>query len=377
MKRLANFPDRLLLAVVGLTPQVVTETLFALIVGQQYPFIPTRLKLITTGNAYSRLHAQLLDDKNGKLYAFARDYAPELLPRISDTEIVVLRDAQERELPDIASADDSTAAADQIIEIVREATRAHDRAICASIAGGRKSMGFLLGYAMSLFGRPQDRLSHVLVNKPFQDQPAFFYPPPQSQLILASPDASPVSTDEARITLTDIPFLRLRETLPDWLLTRHSGFAETIADAQGELAPVRLTLCVAQSELRCAGESLRLSPVEFAFAWWLAEKWLEERPAHMGISWRDARPADFLIYYAKVAKEGHRQRVAQALGTAMEQQWFEQRVSRLNKLVKRHLGVFSRYCRITSHGKRPFTRYGFSPALAEIRIEEGHPGGTQ
>ena len=38
-------------------------------------------------------------------------------------------------------------------------------------------MGFYLGYAFSLYARPQDRLSHVLVSSPFESHPEFFYPP--------------------------------------------------------------------------------------------------------------------------------------------------------------------------------------------------------
>jgi hypothetical protein len=37
---------------------------------------------------------------------------------------------------------------------------------------------FLLGYALlSPFGRAQDRLSHVLVSKPFESHPKFYFPP--------------------------------------------------------------------------------------------------------------------------------------------------------------------------------------------------------
>lgn len=39
-------------------------------------------------------------------------------------------------------------------------------------------MGFALGYAMSLFGRPQDCLSHVLVSDPYERVPDFYYPTP-------------------------------------------------------------------------------------------------------------------------------------------------------------------------------------------------------
>ncbi|MBP6582128.1 MAG: hypothetical protein KA204_01445, partial [Chromatiaceae bacterium] len=42
------FPRRILLAVTGLTPQVVTETLYALAMERQPPFIPTEIHLLTT-----------------------------------------------------------------------------------------------------------------------------------------------------------------------------------------------------------------------------------------------------------------------------------------------------------------------------------------
>ena len=36
---------------------------------------------------------------------------------------------------------------------------------------------------MTLFGRPQDRLSHVLVPEPFESSWGFFYPTPYSRII--------------------------------------------------------------------------------------------------------------------------------------------------------------------------------------------------
>ncbi len=42
------YPRRILLAVTGLTPQVITETLYALAVQRQPAFIPTEIHLLTT-----------------------------------------------------------------------------------------------------------------------------------------------------------------------------------------------------------------------------------------------------------------------------------------------------------------------------------------
>lgn len=79
-----------------------------------------------------------------------------------------------RELDDSRSLDDNQAIADFIIDEVRALTSDENTQLHASIAGGRKTMTFFLGYAMSLFGRTQDRLSHVLVSEPYENLPDFF-----------------------------------------------------------------------------------------------------------------------------------------------------------------------------------------------------------
>ena len=66
-------------------------------------------------------------------------------------------------MDDARSREDQEALGDFIIAKVAELTSDPKTCIHASIAGGRKTMTFYLGYAMSLFGRIQDELSHVLV----------------------------------------------------------------------------------------------------------------------------------------------------------------------------------------------------------------------
>lgn len=365
--------ERILLAVVGLAPQIVTETLFALIVGQPHPFVPTRLHLVTTGEGEARIRLQLLDPEEGALPAFARDYAPALLEVVERTRMDVLHDGKGRILDDITQPEEIMAAADQILDVVRQLTAGDDSALCASIAGGRKSMGFLLGYAMSLYGRPQDRLTHVLVNPPFQNHPGFFYPPRRERILFVPPDNEPISTKAARVLLTDIPFLRLRENLPAWLLQARSSFSDTIADLQGRLAPPRLVLRVPCREIECGGRNLPVPPVDFAFAWWLARHSLAHGDEARGLSWRDACPEEFLSLYRRVAAEGHLRRVRGAFLDGVEKEWFEQRVSRFNKLVKDHLGALARYCAIITIGSRPRTRYGFAREL-QIAIEDDASG---
>ncbi|CAK0749007.1 hypothetical protein CCP4SC76_10006 [Gammaproteobacteria bacterium] len=63
----ATRPRRILLAVTGLSPQVVTETLYALAVMQDPPWIPDEVQLITTAEGAERARLALLSDGSSPL----------------------------------------------------------------------------------------------------------------------------------------------------------------------------------------------------------------------------------------------------------------------------------------------------------------------
>ncbi len=367
----ATFPRRVLLAVVGLTPQVVTETLYALAVQRRPAFIPTRLRLVTTSEGAERIRLQLLDPESGAFAAFASQYAPELHRVLEESVIDVLRRPDGQEFADTADEEASAHAADRIASIAREETAQADAAIWASIAGGRKTMGFLLGYAMSLFGRRQDRLSHVLVNAPFEGHPGFFFPPRKPQVIFAQRDNRPARTDDARISLAEIPFLRLREGLPRRLLEGKAGYAVTIAEAQSVLEPARMTIIVGQACVLCGDARIRMPPVDLAFTLWLARRRLAGAPDGGAINWRTARVPDFLQEHARVARgAAQASRVRATLKLGIPKDWFEQRVTRINKLFEDALGLSAGAYMLRKSGKRPSTAYGLSPDLAEVTIME-------
>lgn len=85
-----------------------------------------------------------------------------------------------RELADIGSEAENTAAADFIMETVRGLAMDDGVRLVASIAGGRKTMSALLFSVMSLLGKEDDLLTHILVNEPFESRgltPRFYFPP--------------------------------------------------------------------------------------------------------------------------------------------------------------------------------------------------------
>ena len=181
-RRPETWPRRILLMVTGRTPQVVTETLFALTQTRRPPFVPTEVRLITTAEGAADARLSLLSETPGWFHALCRDYGLTGI-RFTAEMIEELHDDQGRPLPDIRSCTENDRAADQIVERVRALTEDPEAALHVSLAGGRKTMGYYLGYALSLFGRIQDRLSHVLVSAPYESNRDFYYPTPDSRII--------------------------------------------------------------------------------------------------------------------------------------------------------------------------------------------------
>ncbi|TSE25407.1 CRISPR-associated ring nuclease Csm6 [Tepidimonas aquatica] len=148
-----------LLAVTGLSPQVVTETLYALAQEKNPDAIPREVHLITTAEGAERARLMLLSESPGWFERLRGDWA---LPPIAfdEAHIDVLRDGNGQPLRDVRTAQDNRAAADQIADWVRRLTEDEHSTLHVSLAGGRKTLGFFAGYALSLWGRSQDRLSH-------------------------------------------------------------------------------------------------------------------------------------------------------------------------------------------------------------------------
>ena len=94
-------------------------------------------------------------------------------------------------------------------------------------------MGFYLGYALSLYGRAQDRPSHVVVNAPYESDRDFFYSPPKSRTI-QDRDGRSYDARDARVTLADIPFVRLREALGRDLLAGSASFSAVVEAVRGK-----------------------------------------------------------------------------------------------------------------------------------------------
>ena len=265
------YPRKLLLAVTGLSPQILTETVYALAVAGRPAFIPDEVHLITTADGAEYARHTLLDSGMGRFSELLRDYGLQDRIRFDADCIHLIPGLDGQPLHDIQTPEDNIRAADTITELVRHFTLSDDTALHVSIAGGRKTMGFFMGYALSLYGREQDRLSHVLVSGPFESNHDFYFPPAQPR-VLFDRNNKPIHTSDARITLAEIPFVRLRHVHAQIGLDSQAGFSQAVAVAQAQLAPPELRVDLTRQSLTCAGQTIRLEPAVFAYYAWLAKR---------------------------------------------------------------------------------------------------------
>jgi CRISPR-associated protein (TIGR02584 family) len=337
-----QFPHRILIAVSGLSPQIITETIFGLSQVAE-PFYPTQMHIFTTKEGYDRARLTLLgevSDKGGWLARLAQDYQ---LPEIEFNEgfIHVLADDQGKQLEDLRTEEDNVRLADMITSKMRELihTYGDDCALHVSIAGGRKTMGFYVGYALSLLGRAQDRLSHVLVSENYEGHPEFFYPTPYSKIINTR-DNKPLDTKEAQISMAEIPFVRLSSAFAKPVIAEHMRYSELIEMTQKAInGEVSLGLNDATREITASGITLELPPAEYAFYRLFTDLILQESPTGMHHSSDGEQLAKaYLAHYQRHAFADY-DNASKTLKNGMEKEYFEQRLTNIKKRLVKALGA--------------------------------------
>ncbi|AMO56215.1 CRISPR-associated ring nuclease Csm6 [Endozoicomonas montiporae] len=246
----------------GMSPQILTETLYALMV-QDKPLIPDEIHLVTTVQGREKARAGLLDSGKGQFYRFCEDYgfSPDAF---SERTIHVIHDAQGNALNDIKTPSDNEATADTITRLIQQFTADPDTRLHVSLAGGRKTMSYYTGYALSLYGRKQDQLSHVLVSEGYESCHDFYYPTPESRM-LENRFGEPCDAADAEVTLANIPFVRLREDLPERFLQGKACFSETIRIMGKVDEPRSLNIHVQASTITVSGCVVPIADLELAF----------------------------------------------------------------------------------------------------------------
>ncbi len=366
-----TFRRRVLVAVTGLSPQIVTETLFALAVQQAPAFVPTEVHLITTQEGANRARLSLLSDSPGGFHGLRKDYdLPEIA--FSAANIHVLVDAHGHPMSDIRTPEDNRMAADSITALVRELTADPESALHVSIAGGRKTMGFFLGYALTLFGRPQDRLSHVLVTAPFESSYQFFYPTPYTKVIELG-DLQLADTATAQVMLAEIPFVSLRHGLPNTLLNGRANYNEAVDAIKHSLGPASLIVDLRQHRITAATIPFHIAPAQLALLAVFARRLLNgEGPINAPA--KEVPDAAWAQSYLKELRKisgqlSDKDSTERALSAGMDGSYFSTALARLHKALKKQLGAAATPYLIQDGGHRP-RRYSLGLPAAAVTLLE-------
>lgn len=225
----------ILIFVTGATPQIITETIYAL-AAKPKPVIPHKLYFITTSKGKELIKKSLIQ---GNILQSLADEMNLTLPPIEDDSFIIAKDEQGSEIDDIRSEKENTAMGDLITSFIRQQAEDLTARLHCSLAGGRKTMSFYIGSALQLFGRQWDRLYHVLVTPEFESNPKFFFKPAKNTVIehrMPEGSIKKLNTKDAEISLVELPFIRLRHKL-----TLHEkGFLELVEEGQREIDTAKM-----------------------------------------------------------------------------------------------------------------------------------------
>ncbi len=338
----------ILLIVTGASPQVLTETLYA--IHQAGKPFPDKVIAITTESTKTVLMNGLFRD--GRLANLIEQYnLPDL--KMTEDDIYLIADNNGRYLDKGNTEEDQGVMADFITRTVAELTAQENTCIHASIAGGRKTMAFYLGYAMSMLGRRQDKLSHVFVNDELEFVRDFWFPTKDDCWVTGKNGQGEVNCKDGVITLAEIPFVRMRSNLDSKLVGSiiDTSFCQQVSKMNQCFEPdFSLLLNVATKSLELLGIEIKLTPKEFAFYWWLYEEgdqgFLRSHQAYDDTN----NSGKYLSYYLKVSQDSRLLTTFKACELAIKQgdydgingmpnEWFEQNLSKINNKIDEKLSI--------------------------------------
>ena len=366
-----------LLAVSGLSPQVITEALYALW-HQGRPV--SRLEIITTRRGKEKILSELFAPVGGRVEAFLQEFAidresidfgPHLLQ--------VIKDETGAEREDILTREDNELLLRACLQSACRLTSDPDNAVFFLVAGGRKTMTSCLTLAAQLYGRPQDRLYHVLVTPDFEQCRDFWYPPKVPRPLTlrdALGRSYTLSTRYAEVELISIPFISVRDRLDPGLLSRPQQPGELMASLIRDQPP-SLVVDLKAGKLIYMKMELDLFPAQLALYAFFAER---KKSCRMDGPCRECTACYLELGAILQGQEAITRNYHQA-GSPMEsmsdtgilgltQENFNSYKSKINRAITQRYGQnLAAELIIESVDRRPNTRYGLRLDRASLRLE--------
>ena len=232
----------ILVAVMGTTPAILTETIWALAHKEQT--LPDEVVVIATKTGRRKLEEELLSGGNPVWLRLRKALEDEGLPvagklRFGETSIRVIPDARGDGIADLRTKEENLGAADFMLRQLRQYTEDPGTVVLTSIAGGRKTMSALMFSCMTLLGRPDDKVYHVLLPSPFEGgvSPAFYFP--EKGAVYTAKDGKKYSAADVDGELFEVPYVRMRELYREKYRANPPGYQALVAQVQASVWPAR------------------------------------------------------------------------------------------------------------------------------------------
>lgn len=263
---------------IGTSPAVLTETVWAL-AHQAQPVVPDEIVVITTKLGKEALRAAVMSGESSVWERLKAALCKEKIALdgklvFGDTSIRVMPDERGNEADDLRTGADNLRAADFMLGELRKYTENNETTVLCSIAGGRKTMSALLFSCMSLLGREQDKVYHVLIPPEYEcgiDPPFFFPRKGVSHQLLSrgKPTGKKVSSAKIGIELFEVPFVRMRGWYQEKFKSIPPSYRTLVSKVQGIAPPANLplpqfVLDASSGVLKIDGRACELSDTCFA-----------------------------------------------------------------------------------------------------------------
>ena len=256
----------ILICVSGLTPQIVTETLFCLTVKEKVPI--DEIYVLTTKRGRDVILG--LDEHpatpktalSKEIKNLCKEYKIKSPKFENNEKHIIVAKEESIELWDIRSDKDNILFPNKVAAFIREKSFDPSNVLYCSITGGRKSMSVHLANALSIFGRENDKLLHVLTKEEHEFKG--FYPKTKKEI--------------NDLELAEIPFVRLRSLLSAEDKDQNffeMSFDEIVKRTQKNLKILsdknKLILDFERREIKYKTDKVVLEPIEFLFYYFFVD----------------------------------------------------------------------------------------------------------
>ena len=286
-----------LVAILGVTPAVLTEAVWAL-AQQNCPVVPDDILILTTGTGKKNLDEQIqIDKRKGVWASLKHDLAAEgvSVEGRLNVRVELFLGEDNRPTEDLPTEAANLRAADKMMKELRDYTDDDDWIVYGLLAGGRKTMSALFFSCMCLLGRRDDRIYHVLVSEGYENhlEPPFCYP--QRGVVHCGKIRSPkpnrkdpsglvdvrLKSEDCKVNLFAVPFVFMGE----WCQTKcrgkrlsYSNLISAVMKSMNEalMPEIRIDLSDSAS-LWLDGKKVKISESELLMLMLLAQGLGEER----------------------------------------------------------------------------------------------------